>query len=101
MANGFQTLGLAKQVLRRSLSFRNRAVSSESACKDVPRGHFPVYVGESEKRFVVPVSYLKCPLFQKFLERAEEEFGVDHQMGALKVPCKVETFVELTSQIKG
>ena len=45
----------AKQILRRVLS---------TAVADVPKGHFAVYVGETErKRFVVPVSYLKHPSF--------------------------------------
>nr|GMC82986.1 auxin-responsive protein SAUR21-like [Ipomoea batatas] len=62
----------AKQGLRRSSSRTNRET-------EVPKGHFAVYVGETEKkRFVIPVSYLKDPSFQDLLCQAEEEFGFDH-----------------------
>ncbi|KAJ4716702.1 Auxin-responsive protein [Melia azedarach] len=67
---------------------------------DVPKGHIPVYVGLIErKRFVVPVSYLNHPLFGDFLKRAEEEFGFDHPMGGLTIPCKEDAFIEVTSRL--
>ncbi|KAL5714433.1 Auxin-responsive protein saur15 [Ranunculus cassubicifolius] len=68
---------------------------------DVPKGHLPVYVGENEnmkKRYIVPVSYLNKPTFQSMLRKAEEEFGYDHPMGKLTIPCNEETFINLTSQ---
>ncbi|CAB4319522.1 unnamed protein product [Prunus armeniaca] len=47
------------------------------------------YVGESEKqRFVVPISFLNQPAFQELLSEAEEEFGFDHPMGGLTIPCR-------------
>ncbi|KAL9685762.1 hypothetical protein QQ045_023214 [Rhodiola kirilowii] len=82
----------AKQVLRRVFSTRESA--------PVPKGYLPVYVGEAEKkRYVVPVSYLRHPLFQNLLSHAEEEFGFDHPMGGLTIPCREETFIDLTSKI--
>ncbi|KAM3327997.1 auxin-responsive protein SAUR21-like [Capsicum galapagoense] len=67
----------------------------------VPNGHCAVYVGETQKkRFVVPVSYLSQPLFQDLLAKAEEEFGFDHQMGGLTIPCKEDVFVDLTSRLR-
>lgn len=63
---------------------------------DVPKGHFPVYVGEERKRYVVPLSLLQEPVFQKLLQRAEEEFGLEHKMGLL-IPCEETVFVSLTS----
>ncbi|KAH0465571.1 hypothetical protein IEQ34_005674 [Dendrobium chrysotoxum] len=81
-----------KQILRRSIS-RKQAGS----VLKVPKGHFPIYVGEEEKRFVVPVSYLNNPLFQNFLDNIEEEFGLDHQVGGLRVPCKEDEFLCLIS----
>ncbi|KAE8698698.1 Auxin-induced protein 15A [Hibiscus syriacus] len=70
----------AKPSLKRTLS------SSETTV--VPKGHFAVYVGEAEKkRFVVPISLLNNPSFQNLFSQAEEEFGVDHPMGALAIPC--------------
>ncbi|KAG4160223.1 hypothetical protein ERO13_D02G222300v2 [Gossypium hirsutum] len=35
--------------------------------KKVPKGYFAVYVGENQKRFVIPVSFLNQPLFQDLL----------------------------------
>ncbi|KAJ8647956.1 hypothetical protein MRB53_000979 [Persea americana] len=84
----------AKEILRRSLA-RSQFIPG----LDVPKGHFAVYVGESQTRFVIPVSYLKHPSFQDLLSRAEEEFGFDHQMGGLTIPCNEETFMTLTSQL--
>ncbi|CAH9089336.1 unnamed protein product [Cuscuta epithymum] len=67
---------------------------------DVPKGHFAIYVGETEKkRYVVPITYLNHPSFQSLLKRAEEEFGFDHPMGGLTIPCKEDTFIHLTSQL--
>ncbi|KAL2254830.1 UNVERIFIED_CONTAM: Indole-3-acetic acid-induced protein ARG7 [Sesamum indicum] len=86
-----------RQMLRRSLSSERRSVSSGV---DVPKGHLAVYVGESErKRFVIPVSYLNHPSFQDLLFQAEEEFGFDHPMGGITIPCSEELFIDLTSQL--
>nr|CAN65271.1 hypothetical protein VITISV_040138 [Vitis vinifera] len=66
--------------------------------KNVPKGYFAVYVGEAQKkRFVVPISYLKNPSFQNLLSQAEEEFGFNHPMGALTIPCTEEAFIDVTS----
>ncbi|KAK1570834.1 hypothetical protein Q3G72_007788 [Acer saccharum] len=63
----------------------------------VPKGHFAVYVGETEKkRYVVPISYLKNPSFQDLLSQAEEEYGFDHPTGGLTIPCSEEAFTDLT-----
>ncbi|KAI8021012.1 hypothetical protein LOK49_LG03G03704 [Camellia lanceoleosa] len=88
----------AKQVLRRSLSLKaNQAASS---AVDVPKGHFAVYVGESEKkRFVIPISYLSQSSFLDLLNQAEEEFGFDHPMGGLTIPCREDNFIVLTSRL--
>ncbi|XP_019055007.1 PREDICTED: auxin-responsive protein SAUR21-like [Nelumbo nucifera] len=68
---------------------------------NVPKGHFTVYVGEMEqKRFVVPISYLKHPQFQDLLSWAAEEFGFDHPMGGgLIIPCNADDFVDLVSRL--
>ncbi|KAL6218409.1 hypothetical protein ACLB2K_011623 [Fragaria x ananassa] len=82
----------AKKSLTRSLS--------GSKTLDIPKGYFAVYVGESQKkRFVVPISYLNHPSFQDLLRQAEEEFGFDHPMGGITIPCSEHTFVELTSSL--
>lgn len=100
-------IGQAKKIIRRSLNRKMQskiinATEEEATVVDVPRGHFPVYVGECEKRFVIPVSYLKYPSFQMLLQLAEEEFGLDyyHQSGGLRVPCHEEQFLTLTSHFE-
>ncbi|CAN1785231.1 Indole-3-acetic acid-induced protein ARG7 [Linum perenne] len=96
---------LAKQILRRtgsgsSKSSSSRFQSSSSRFQDVPKGFLAVYVGESQKkRFVVPLSYLSQPLFQDLLSMAEEEFGFDHPMGGLTIPCSEEIFASVTSSL--
>ncbi|CAN1794293.1 Auxin-responsive protein SAUR24 [Linum perenne] len=78
---------LVKQILRRTGSGSN-----------VPKGFLAVYVGETQKkRFVVSLSYLSHPSFQDLLSMAEEEFGFDHPMGGLTIPCSEETFTSITS----
>ncbi|OVA20304.1 Auxin-induced protein [Macleaya cordata] len=71
----------------------------------VPKGHFVVYVGAAgggetwnkniKKRFVVPISYLKHHWFQDLLNRAEDEYGFDHPMGGLTIPCQEHIFIHL------
>ena len=80
----------AKQIVRRILL--SRETSSV-----VPKGHFVVYVGETLKRFVVPISFLKNPSFQKLLSHVEEEYGFNHPMGGLTIPCSEEVFTSLTA----
>lgn len=66
--------------------------------KDVPKGHFAIYVGEEErKRFVIPLSYLNHQWFRDLLGCAEEEFGFSHRMGGLTIPCTEEAFLNLSS----
>ncbi|XP_034227360.1 auxin-induced protein 15A-like [Prunus dulcis] len=88
----------AKKLLRRSFSNTNRGASINLA--DVPKGYFAVYVGESEKqRFVVPISFLNQSVFQELLSEAEEEFGFDHPMGDLTIPCRQDAFLDLISHL--
>ncbi|KAH0660123.1 hypothetical protein KY290_017735 [Solanum tuberosum] len=68
---------------------------------DVPKGYLAVYVGEEQKkRFVIPISFLSQPLFQDLLSQAEEEFGFDHPMGGLTIPCREDIFIDLTSRLR-
>ncbi|KAA3482288.1 auxin-induced protein 15A-like [Gossypium australe] len=72
-----------------------------SSTADVPKGYFAVYVGECQKRFVIPVSYLNNPLFQELLSLSEEEFGYDHPTGGLRILCGEDIFVDLASRLNG
>ncbi|EYU37883.1 hypothetical protein ABFS82_02G015700 [Erythranthe guttata] len=93
---GIKLTGIAhaKKKLRRTISSKNGSFSTTTCC-DVPKGHFAVYVGESHRRFVVPLSYLNQPLFQELLHWAEEEFGYEHPMGGLTIPCTEDYFLSL------
>ena len=92
--NGFLLTGI-----RRASIGSNQALSK---AVEVPRGYLAVYVGESQKkRFVIPIAYLSQPSFQELLSQAEEEFGYDHPMGGLTIPCKEDIFLELMSSFNG
>jgi SAUR family protein len=83
----------AKKILKhQSLLGRNHS--------NLPKGHVAVYVGEfQKKRFVVPISYINHPSFLALLNQSEEEFGFNHSMGGLTIPCKEDAFIDLTSRL--
>ncbi|XP_050378923.1 auxin-induced protein 15A-like [Argentina anserina] len=86
-----------RRILTRSLSNGSQTASKTS---DIPKGYFAVYVGESQKkRFVIPISYLNQPSFTDLLSHAEEEYGYDHPMGGITIPCSEDTFLDLTSSL--
>ncbi|KAI3736325.1 hypothetical protein L6452_15866 [Arctium lappa] len=86
----------AKQILRRSLSNG----SSNTSYMAIPKGYLAVYVGEQEKkRFVVPLSLLSQPAFQELLCQIEEEYGYNHPMGGLTIPCSEDIFTDLASRL--
>ncbi|KAK4405322.1 hypothetical protein Sango_0538700 [Sesamum angolense] len=69
------------QMLRRSLSAEKR---SALAGTDVPKGHFAVYVGESEvKRIVV----LDPPFISRFAKSSLRRNWFHQPMRGLIVPC--------------
>ncbi|XP_061337762.1 auxin-responsive protein SAUR21-like [Gastrolobium bilobum] len=85
----------AKHILCRSL------LSGKRVSANIPKGYFAVYVGEEKKkRFVVPISYLHEPAFQQLLSKVEEEFGYNHPMGGLTIPCREDIFFSVTSQLE-
>lgn len=89
----------AKQILRQSKLCASQATSKSV---DVRKGYLAVYVGERQKkRFIIPVSFLNQPSFQELLSKAEEEFGFNHPMGGLTIPCKEEIFIDITSSLNG
>ncbi|XP_062083649.1 auxin-responsive protein SAUR21-like [Humulus lupulus] len=97
MAFGLSGFVQGKKALRRSLS-GNKEATLKSAT--IPKGYFAVYVGEDQKkRYVVPLSYLNEPAFQDLLSMAEEEFGYEHPMGGLTIPCREDIFIDITSQL--
>ncbi|XP_006408254.2 auxin-responsive protein SAUR21 [Eutrema salsugineum] len=87
----------AKKIIGSSVAGTRKETSA-------PKGFLAVYVGENQKkkqRYIVPVSYLNQPLFQALLSKAEEEFGFNHPMGGLTIPCPEDTFLTITSRIQG
>ncbi|XP_050149474.1 auxin-responsive protein SAUR21-like [Malus sylvestris] len=98
MAIRLPVLMHAKRILRQRSLFANRPASTCSL--SVPKGFFAVHVGESKKkRYMVPISFLSRPSFQDLLSKAEEEFGYDHPMGGLTIPCREEIFLDLASPL--
>ncbi|CAF2342701.1 hypothetical protein BRARA_J01753 [Brassica rapa] len=90
----------AKKILGRSLTAAASSTSKTTASA-APKGFLAVYVGESQKkRYVVPISYLSQPSFQALLSKSEEEFGFDHPMGGLTIPCPEDIFINLTSRLQ-
>ncbi|KAG5601673.1 hypothetical protein H5410_033043 [Solanum commersonii] len=63
-----------------------------------PKGHFVVYVGSEMKRFVLPTSYLKNPLFQNLLDKAAEEYGFDNG-NIILLPCDESSFRRLIAML--
>jgi len=88
-----KTMGF--HLLGRRTSFTSQA----RKLADVPKGYLAVYVGEKMKRFMIPVSFLNRPLFQELLKQAEDEFGYDHPMGGLTIPCKEDVFLDIASRL--
>ncbi|CAN4093961.1 unnamed protein product [Withania somnifera] len=103
-SNKLSQTATLKKILKRcsSLGKKNTTNGSYQDEKglpiDVPKGHFVVYVGENRTRYIVPISILSRPEFRLLLQRAEEEFGFDYDMG-LTVPCNEDFFESLTSSM--
>ncbi|XP_018474277.1 auxin-responsive protein SAUR21, partial [Raphanus sativus] len=98
----FQSLQKKIALIRNLLGAKKilGAATSKRATSAAPKGFLAVYVGESrKKRYVVPISYLSQPSFQALLSKSEEEFGFDHPMGGLIIPCPEHTFVNVISQL--
>ncbi|QCD88677.1 SAUR family protein [Vigna unguiculata] len=88
---GFRLLGIRKASLP--------AIQASSKAVDVPKGYLAVYVGDKMKRFIIPVSCLNQPAFQELLSQTEEEFGYEHPMGGLTIPCREDAFLDITSRL--
>ncbi|RYR22696.1 hypothetical protein Ahy_B03g067998 [Arachis hypogaea] len=82
-----------------STDYKKASFTSSSKAMEIPKGYLAVYVGEKMKRFVIPISYLNQPSFQDLLSQAEEEFGYDHPMGGLTIPCEENMFLDITSRL--
>nr|XP_004506989.1 auxin-induced protein 10A5-like [Cicer arietinum] len=92
-----KTMGFRIASIIKRASFPNTQASTKGF--EVPKGYLGVYVGDKMRRFVIPVSYLNQPLFQELLHQAEQEFGYDHPMGGLTIPCSEDEFLNLSSRL--
>lgn len=71
----------------------------QKTMKRAPKRHIVVYVGEELARFVVPISCLKNPQFQKLLEEAAEVYGY-HSRGGIILPCSESTFNSVLNELQ-
>ncbi|KVI00099.1 auxin-responsive protein SAUR50-like [Cynara cardunculus var. scolymus] len=90
-SNGKKNNGIKKLMQKGLFLTKKRSESfsgQETVPKDVKEGHFAVIASDdyNERKFIVPIAYLRCPSFLRLLERAAEEYGFDHE-GALMIPC--------------
>lgn len=69
----------------------------------VKKGWMAVQVGledeEKIERFEIPISYLYHSLFIELLDKAREVYGY-HVDGPLKLPCSVDGFLRVRSEIE-
>ncbi|XP_022886770.1 auxin-induced protein 6B-like [Olea europaea var. sylvestris] len=67
------------------------------------KGWVAVEVGLADdnefQRFVIPISYLYHPLFQRLLDEAREVYGY-HTTGPLRLPCSVDDFLDIQCRIE-
>ncbi|KAE8651383.1 hypothetical protein Csa_002327 [Cucumis sativus] len=89
--------GTAAGPAGKSIKFLKRTLSSAGG--EVPKGYLAVSVGEEQKRFVIPTSYLGHPAFEILLREAEEEFGFQ-QTGVLRLPCEVFVFENVVKLVE-
>ncbi|XP_027910710.1 auxin-induced protein 6B-like [Vigna unguiculata] len=91
-------MGFGLPGIRKVLFAANQA---SSKAVDAPKGYLAVYVGEKMKRLMIPVSYLNEPSFQDLLSQVEEEYGYEHPMGGLTIPCSEDVFQHITGCLNG
>ncbi|MBA0669304.1 hypothetical protein Goklo_029712, partial [Gossypium klotzschianum] len=72
--------GMARKWKKLSVIGRRRITSSL-----VDNGHFVIYTID-QKRFVIPLAYLRNTIFMELLKMSEEEFGLPSD-GPIIFPC--------------
>ncbi|XWS55146.1 hypothetical protein CRYUN_Cryun10bG0149700 [Craigia yunnanensis] len=79
-------------------SSRNVGTNSWSTSSTVEKGHFVVYSAD-QRRFVLPLEYLKNEIVRELFALAEEEFGLPSN-GPLTFPCDAAFMEYVISLIK-
>lgn len=73
---------------RMSFSRNNGNVKNAASCSATfvaERGHFVIYSSD-QRRFMLPLTYLRYDIIQKLLKISEEEFG-SSRCGPIILPC--------------
>ncbi|KAE8675297.1 acyl carrier protein 1 [Hibiscus syriacus] len=70
------------------------AASDSEEKSNYPRGHHPVYVGKSRRRYLVRSKIIRHPLFQELVDRSGGSGGGDDD-GDFVVSCEVVLFEHL------
>ncbi|KAE8719167.1 putative SAUR-like auxin-responsive protein family [Hibiscus syriacus] len=85
---------------RITLSRTSRKVGTNSCSTSsmVEKGHFVVYCSD-EKRFVLPLEYLKNEIVMELFQLAEEEFGLQGNEH-LTLPCDAPLTEDVIGLIK-
>ncbi|XP_052193873.1 auxin-responsive protein SAUR68-like [Diospyros lotus] len=60
---------------RKRITFPRTASRSSCNSSTVDEGHFVVYTAD-QRRFVIPLAYLRNAIFRELLRMAEEEYGL-------------------------
>ena len=83
-----------KQILRWSSSAK-QSTFGNSRCPKGLLGN--LHWGERKEEICSSNNVLE----PTFIRQAEEEFGFDHPMGGLTIPCREDIFVDLASRLGG
>ncbi|KAJ6691082.1 BINDING PROTEIN putative-RELATED [Salix koriyanagi] len=83
---------------RRRIALPQTETSSCRTSEMADKGHFVVY-STDQKRFLLPLNYLKNEIVRELLQLAEEEFGLPSN-GPLTLPCDAELIEYVVGLIK-
>ncbi|KAK6240675.1 hypothetical protein SCA6_006064 [Theobroma cacao] len=74
------------------------AVSHSKQSSVVEKGYFVIYTID-ERRFVIPLAFLRNSIFQELLKMSEEEFGLPSD-GPITLPCDAVVMNYIISLVK-
>ncbi|MBA0635113.1 hypothetical protein Godav_029840 [Gossypium davidsonii] len=70
---------------QKNAAIKRKRITFSSTASMVEKGHFVVY-STDEKRFMLPLEYLKNEIVMELFNLAEEEFGISSIYGHLTLP---------------
>ncbi|KAK1320951.1 hypothetical protein QJS10_CPA03g02380 [Acorus calamus] len=102
MINSKRLIAMAKKWQRLAALGRRRLLSTSTAtdrCVDLAdKGHFIVYTTD-ERRFMIPLAYLKNNIFRELFRMSENLFGFPSD-GHITLPCDA-AFMEYVMSLLG